>query len=76
MPKHSITLVRDGIGNISPNRIGTDALKALSAIPGVEAVEITQESDEQAELSYNWTGTDKFWETNEHLSRFGLRRAE
>ena len=74
MSKHAITLARDGIGNISATRASTDALTALSSIPGVEDVEIVQELEEYVELSYNWTGNDKFWETDEHLARFGLRR--
>lgn len=76
MSKHSIILARDGIGHISSTSIGTAALTALSSIPGVESPEIVRESDDQVELSYNWTRAEKFWETEEHLSRFGLRRIE
>jgi hypothetical protein len=75
--KHSITLKRDGIkGFLSNQSIGTDALNALVSIPGVENPEIVSESNEQVELTYSWVGDGKFWETNEHLAKFGLARAD
>ena len=75
MSKHSITLQRDGIkGFLSTQDLGTDALTALLAIPGVEEPEVVSESNEQVELSYSWVGDDKFWETDEHLAKLGLAR--
>ncbi len=77
MSKHSITLVRDGVvGHQSQNRIGTDALNALAAIPGVEDSQIVQETEDRVELSYNWARDDKFQATREHLLQFGLRRID
>lgn len=76
MSRHSITLAREVIGHISSTSLGTAALNAVSSISGVENAKIEHESDEQVELSYTWTGAEKFWETGEHLSKFGLRRVE
>lgn len=77
MSKHSITLKRDGIkGFLSIQDLGADALTALFAIPGVDEPEVVSESDEQVELSYSWIGDDKFWETGEHLAKFGLARVD
>lgn len=76
MSKHSITLKRDGIrGFLSSQSIGTDALNALAAIPGVKDLEIVAESDGQVELSYSWCGEDAFWGTDEQFAKFGLVRA-
>jgi hypothetical protein len=72
---HSITLKRDGInGFLSSQSIGTDATNALSSIPGVKNPEIVSESNDQVELTYSWVGDGKFWETNEHLAKFGFAR--
>lgn len=76
MSRHSITLARDEEGRTSPNRLGTDALTALSSIPGVDDVQVVEESEKQVELLYAWSGSEKFWETNEYLSKFGLRRVK
>ncbi len=77
MSKYSVTLKRDGIkGFLSSQRIGTDALNALLSIPGVEEPEIVNESNEQIELTYSWVGDGKFWETDEHLAKFGLARVD
>ncbi len=75
MSKHSLTLRRQGInGFISSQTIGVDALNALQSIPGVKEAEIVSESNEQVELTYAWVGDGKFWETDEHLAKFGLAR--
>lgn len=77
MSKHSVTLKRDGIkGFLSSQSIGTDALNALLSIPGVEEAEIVSGSNEQVELTYSWVGDGKFWETDEHLAKFGLARVD
>lgn len=73
MSKHSITLKRAGIqGFLSSNPIAIDALNALVQIPGVEEPEIVRESHDEVELTYTWVGETKFWETREHLLKFGL----
>jgi hypothetical protein len=75
MPNHLITLKRQGInGFLSCQSIGTDALDALSSIPGVVNIEIVCESDVQVEMSCNYIGKSVFWETNAHLIKFGLCR--
>lgn len=77
MSKHSITLKRDGIkGFLSSQSIGTDALNALHSISGVEEADVVSESNEQVELTYSWVGDGKFWETDEHLAKFGLARVD
>ena len=73
MSKHSITLKRDGT---SHQTVGTDGFNALQSIQGVEEVEIMNESDEQVELTYLWCGDGKFWETDEHLAKYGLARVD
>lgn len=76
MPRHAITLARNDNRDTSPKTIGTDAATALSTIRGIDDINIESESesDEKVELSYTWTGTDKFWETDEYLSRYGFHR--
>jgi len=77
MSKHSITLKRGGVqGFLSSQRIGTDALKALLSIPGVENPKIVSESSELVVLTYHWVGDGQFFETHEYLLKFGLSRAE
>ena len=77
MSKHLITLRRYGMkGFLSKQRIGTEALNALHAIPGVEEPEVVSESNEQVELTYSWVGDSKFLEINNHLERFGLVRVD
>lgn len=77
MTKHSITLGRDGVsGFLSNQDIGTDALNALSSIDGVEDVEIVWETENQVQLSYNWTDKEKFWGTGEVLAKHGLKRID
>lgn len=75
MSKHSITLTRDGIkGFLSSNSIGTDALNALAAIPGVTNSEIIAESAQCAQIEYTWIGSEAFDTIAEHLQVYGLRR--
>lgn len=73
MSKHSITLKREGMrGFLSDQSVGTDALNALSSIPGIDDLEIVDETDERVILTYTWVGTSKFWKTDERLLQFGL----
>jgi hypothetical protein len=75
--EHSITLKRDEMkGFLSTQSIGTEALNALHAIPGVGKAKVVSESNEQVELTYSWVGDGKFWEIDEHLAEFGLARVD
>jgi len=74
MTRYSITLERNGLGHMSTNSIGTDGLNAISSIPGTADVQIESESESQVEISYAWTASENFWTTQEHLSKFNLRR--
>ena len=37
---------------------------------------IESEDDTQVEISYIYTSNEKFWDTNEHLAKFNLERAD
>jgi len=77
MPRHSIILVRNDRGfPLSNNSLGTDGLNAITSIPGTKDVQIESESETQVEISYQWTANEKFWTTQEHLSKFNLTRKE
>lgn len=74
MTRYTITLVRDAMGSLSPNSIGTDGLNAISSIPGTEDVQIESELEDEVVISYLWTASVKFFETNQVLSKFYLCR--
>lgn len=74
MSRHSVTLVRTIRGNLSPGPIGTAGLTAISTISGVEDPRIENETEDQVEISYRWSGTEKFQTTQEHLAQYGLER--
>lgn len=75
MSEQSITLIRSGVnGFLSTQSIGTDAIAALYAIPEIKDIEVTNESDDQVDITYSWTGDEKFWDADEHLKKFGLAR--
>jgi len=77
MPKHDITLERDGVkGFLSNQEIGTDALNALSSIDGVDDIEIVWETEDKIQLSYRWTGKEAFWCTGDVLAQYGLKRTD
>lgn len=61
---------------MSQNTLGTDALNAMSAIPGVIDVRIEAEGDEQLTISCVYTLTDQFSETVTHLAKFNLERVD
>jgi hypothetical protein len=72
---HTITLRRTGVkGFLSNQSIGTDALNAMNNIPGVKNPEIIKEADEEVKINYEWIGDEKFWDTDTHLLKFGLKR--
>ena len=74
MPKHTIVLIRDNgmEGFMSNQTLGTDALNAMSTMPGVENLEIVNETDDRVTLSYEWIGKEKFWHAGDHLRRYGV----
>lgn len=74
MKRHTIKVARTTGFFVSNNSLGTDALNAVSSVPGTVDVQIEQESGDEVTLSYGWTGAESFWETAEHLQEFGLRR--
>lgn len=77
MSKHSIKLKRAGIqGFLAGNELMTDALTAVSTIPGVDDVWEESESADVATVGYTWIGIEQFMETTEHLIKFGLERVD
>jgi hypothetical protein len=76
MTRHKIRIGRATGFWVSNNTLGTDALNALAAISGVSDLEVEHESEDEVEISYAWSGTEKFWTTGEHLERLGLRRLD
>ena len=63
---------------LSSRTVGTDAVDAMWRVPGVDAVELLEESadDElgRAKLSYLYMGEQRFPTIDSHLEKFGLRR--
>lgn len=76
MKRYTIKIVRTAGVFVSKNSLGTDALNAISSVPGTADVKIEEESDDEVTLSYGWTASKKFLETAEHLEKFGLRRVD
>jgi hypothetical protein len=76
MARHTIKVARSTGFFVSNNTIGTDALNAISAILGTAELEIMKEFDDEVELSYLWTSSEKFWQIEEHLAKYGLRRID
>lgn len=80
MDKHQITVERDDSiqGFMSTQSVATDALNALSNIPGVSDPDIIDEHLQPADritVSFSWDACQRQFETtNEHLAKFGLRR--
>jgi len=61
-------------GFLSANDIGTDALNAITAIPGVENPQIIADTGAIISIEYEWHGEERFMKTDEHLAKFGLER--
>lgn len=76
MTRHSITLKKTAIGEISATSIGTSALTALASIPGLEDPRVEKETEGQATVSYLWKGASKMETIQEHLAKYGLERAD
>lgn len=74
MKRNTITLVRNAMGFFTPNSIGTDGFNAISSIPVTEDVQIESEFEDEVVISYLWTASDKFLDTNQMLSNFNLCR--
>ncbi|MDZ4050338.1 MAG: hypothetical protein EVA59_07775 [Limnobacter sp.] len=72
MTRHKIRIGRTKGFWVSNNTLGTDALNALAAIPGLTDMEVEHETEDEVEISYVWTGTEKFLTMNEHLEGRGL----
>lgn len=65
--------------HISSQTAGTDAVNAMWRVPGVEDVELLEESEEdsengQARLSYMYASGERFTTIDTHLDAFGLER--
>lgn len=76
MKRYTIKIARTTGFFVSNNSLGTDALNAISSVPGVVDLEIEEEVEDEVTLSYSWTAAEKFQETAEHLGKFGLRRVD
>lgn len=74
MAKHTIVLRREGmLAFMSDQSIGTDAINAMSTMPGVKNPMIVSESESQATVSFDWVGTVPFMQAGQHLLRYGLK---
>lgn len=61
---------------MSANTMETDALNALSTIPGVVDIVIESNNGNEVKMSYAYTSESKFWQTDEYLGKFCLERAD
>ncbi len=76
MARHKIRIGRTTEFYVSNNSLGTDAWNAIAAIPGTIDLRIERESDDEVEISYVWTLSEKFSMTEEHFAKHGLRRLD
>jgi len=76
MSKRMTVLVRAGNqeGFLSGQSIGTDAINAMSTMPGVKNPVIVSESESQVTVSFDWVGSEPFMQADTHLLRYGLKR--
>lgn len=72
--RYRITVERTSFGHHSSNSMETDALNGVGSIPGVTALQVEETEADFVTLSCLWTGTTQFDHTDEHLSRYGLKR--
>lgn len=59
--------------------VGADAVDALWRVPGIDAVELLEDAEEEhgrAKLSYLYMGEQRFQTIDSHLDQFGLRRVK
>lgn len=77
MKKYLVTLER-AIADPFPrnNTLGTDALNALSEIPGLLNIEIELESENLIRMTFEYDSENstQFLEANVHLLKFGLQK--
>ena len=71
MPK--ITLVRNPV-NTSMNRLGTDALNAMSQLDHSDDVTLELETEIEATITFSWNGIQPFeGNIDDHLFKYGLK---
>ncbi len=74
MTKYTRVLRREGMqGFMSDQSIGTDAINAMSTMPGVKNPVIVSESESQVTVSFDWVGSEPFMQAGQHLLRYGLK---
>jgi hypothetical protein len=66
--ERAITSLRDD------SQIEIDALSGIGSIPGVAHAQVEEVRPGSVTLSYDWTGSETFWHTDEHLAKHGLRK--
>jgi hypothetical protein len=71
-----IELKRSPEGQLKSVPLEQSGVAALSNIEGVSDVGVVNSSNEKITLSYTWSGTEMFNTTDEHLSKWGLQRAD
>ena len=74
MSKHTVRIVRSPTGTSSSNSLGTDALAGVTSIPGVLNAEITEESNIEVSVEFEWDGRNDYQTTNEHLAKFHVQK--
>lgn len=76
MTTYTVRLQRsnDIRGFMSSSSLGSDAQNGMLSIPGVEQPEVITEDEHSVTFAYKWTGTEKFWQTDEYLKKVGVCR--
>ena len=72
--RNSITVERERSSLRDSYTLEVDAVNGLSSIPGVAQVQVESVTGTRVVLTYTWQGSAPFDRTDEHLSRFGLRK--
>jgi hypothetical protein len=61
--------------SLRSDRLTTDGLNAIEAIPGASNARVTEESDDYVAIDYDWDNDAPSFDTIEmHLGQYGLRR--
>jgi len=76
MHRHSINIERNDFGTLARNSLGTDALNAISSIPGTHDVRIEEDGDKLVVISYTWSGPGDFHDTATVLAKHYCKRLE
>jgi hypothetical protein len=74
MKRYKTILIRGSKGFLSQHSLGTDGLNAIVSIPFTKDVKIENESNDEVEISYLWTGPEEFWDTDQYLSKHGVMK--